>query len=493
MFDYVKLTTTYAPLVQYFQQSKLLHTTHENKRLNKYTGEYLSHEIREYNGIIFTFYTCTSKSNQQYVKLVIELKPHYLFNDNVHNSNKFKASDCIKVIQDFIKTFELSAVGCLALRVVGIEAGVNFLAHFKERKYGKELIEKVNLHGANKFLHHNKLEYSKASFYAGKDGKTTDIIGDKFYSKGIQSSENGVNFSRYCDIDTLRYEFKSQRSQWIKENLKIDTLLDLLNIESYILASEILIKRFRSVIICDTSTGFENLNIRQINKLKEYCNPLLWYRILRKRNAVPRRLKLYNSLLDKTGFNIHKELLKIIVKEVAFLVDLKIENVAYIGGSELLKLAGVSDYDKEVLICKFRKIENVAHINECTIDIRNRFNNNDSTQNKSKESTKTATKIATKIVSNICQITGIEKHKKDSSSNYARTTTLISLKENDYNKFIAVKTDLLKLSNRTYSNDKELLFILMEQIKNRYKNKRDFKEKGYKKRKYDNQYQKRLF
>ena len=255
--------------------------------------------IKEYKGIYFCFYTRLIKDEVTFTKLEILLKPHYYFNNNLHNANNFKAIDCINVLTEIKETFNLPVN---ELKILNIEFGLNAISP----NQCKDLITFIYFHKKNQFYNLRDLQFAKISYKPKNNGTANTYKQIKFYAKGLQ-------FPKYADINTFRYEVKSKRSNYIK-SLNIKTYADLLQFETYNRFAENLIKEFNEILIIDADNTMQNLNDKEKEKLEKYLNPITWNKYLQgSRNSFTKHKKKYLELLDKTENNIHTNL-KIIIQ-----------------------------------------------------------------------------------------------------------------------------------------------------------------------------------
>jgi hypothetical protein len=161
--------------------------------------------------------------------LDILFKPHYYFNDNLHNANDFKILDCIAVIKKVKNALNLDLE---AFKVLNIEYGLNFLSPIDI----KDLITYLAYHSTNEFRTDTGLPFSKKSYSFKPNGTANEYKIIKAYAKDIQ-------FPDFCDKDTGRFEVKSKKSRFINP-LGIYKATDLLNLNVYYTLAESLILEF---------------------------------------------------------------------------------------------------------------------------------------------------------------------------------------------------------------------------------------------------------
>jgi hypothetical protein len=297
MIDYLKLLTFDTSLINHFNSHDLLEWVSNEDRFNHFDNEVINTKIKkQYKGIYFCFY-----SN----KLEILFKPHYYFNGNLHNANDFTAIDSINSIKEFKTVFKIDL---MSLKVVNIEYGLNVISPIDI----KDLITYLAYHEKNEFRTDNGLPYSKKSYRVNKNGRANQYKIIKAYAKGLQ-------FPKFTDINTFRFEIKSKESKYIKE-LGINTLNDLLNIDVYMLMADNLTKEFEKVLILDNHTDIKTLPLKEQTKLNSYLNPHTWYKFHNQsRNSFAKNKTTYNILIDKTGNHLKKQIEKIISNKLDIL------------------------------------------------------------------------------------------------------------------------------------------------------------------------------
>jgi hypothetical protein len=221
MIDYLKLETFNATQIDNLLNNPLLYWVSDFDKL-KFNDEteITTRKIKEYKGICFCFY-----SN----KLDILFKPHYYFNDNLHNANDFKIHHCIAVIKKVKNALNLDLE---AFKVLNIEYGLNFLSPIDI----KDLITYLAYHSTNEFRTDTGLPFSKKSYSFKPNGTANEYKIIKAYAKDIQ-------FPDFCDKDTGRFEVKSKKSRFINP-LGIYKATDLLNLNVYYTLAESLILEF---------------------------------------------------------------------------------------------------------------------------------------------------------------------------------------------------------------------------------------------------------
>jgi len=289
--DFLKLSVTDNLLIDYFRNHDLPEWVKSEDRINLFDKEVIKTKIiKEYKGIMFCFYS---------KKIEILFKPHYYFNDNLHNANDFKIIDCINTILEFKNTF---GIDLKLLKVINIEFGINVLSPICIKK----LIAYLQYHERNEFRSVPGLAFCKVSFSPKPDGTANKYREFKAYAKGLQ-------FPVFSDINTLRIEIKSRESKYINP-LGIYTANDLLHFDCYLNVSNKMLQEWEQVLLLDNETDFSNLKSSEQKKIKDYLNTITWFDISQDpyKNRFNKEKAKYNKLVNKNPNNLKNSLTKII-------------------------------------------------------------------------------------------------------------------------------------------------------------------------------------
>jgi hypothetical protein len=298
MLDFLKLYIIDISLINYLENHILLEWIKSEDQFNYFDNEVIKTKtVKQYKGILFCFY-----SN----RIDILFKPHYYFNNNLHNANDFKIVDCIKTISEFKNTFKIDLK---LLKVVNIEFGINTLSPICIKK----LISYLLYHEKNEFKTDVRLTFSKRSFRANKNGTINRYKTIKAYAKGIQ-------FPEYTNIDTFRFEVNSKESKYINP-LGIYTANDLLNFDCYLNMSNQLLGEWDKVLLLDNETDFSNLTSTEQTKIKGYLNTITWFNISQDtyKNRFNKERAKYKILVNKNPNNLKNQLTKIISDKLEYL------------------------------------------------------------------------------------------------------------------------------------------------------------------------------
>ena len=409
MLDYLKVLSLDNEYAETLYENPLLKMYSKNQKfcnnLNKETNTTKQATyIKVYKEVLFCFFT----KNEVFTKLEILIKPHYYFNKNLHNSNNFKAIDCINTLIGIKEIFDLPTD---KLTILNIEFGLNALSPID----CKDLILCAIYHEKNEFINSSdSLKFSKISFKHHKDGKANKYKQIKFYAKGLQ-------FPDHTDINMFRFEIKSKERKYIK-TLGIHTYVDLLKLETYNTLADVIRLEFKKVLILDINNKRENLTNKELLKLNEYLHPIKWVKSLQGSRNLFNKCKVdYHRLLNKTANNIHTQL--------NFIIDKKLK--------ELLNKGAISTPNK---VLKKGAISDIY------------INGNRTLLNQNRK----------------CIITGIDLDKEKVGSIYIKTTTLKFLRKYDKKKYSVICSLLLKNSNPYHTKyERDIISHLAKQIRNR--------------------------
>jgi len=303
MIDFVKLWITDYKSIKKLWANPLLYFNIDLTKLNQNTGELENIKIKHFEGIEFKLQPyCPKNEKIKKERLEIRFKPHYWYNDNLHNANDFTPNQARYTIQRFIDLFNIEHPE--HFEVVNLEYGPNFTIN----GYGKELISFPSYHSKDELVRDIEHKYSK------KKG-SSKYLTIKLYSKGVQ-------FPEHCPGNTIRFEVKSRRSKRIKP-LGIDHLGDLLKETPYHKMKADIIENAERVFIIDPYPIYQGLTTRQENKLKEYTNPSFWFKELqgKREDSFYEKKKTYLGYLDKTGNNINRKFVKSIEQKLTQLFN----------------------------------------------------------------------------------------------------------------------------------------------------------------------------
>lgn len=409
MTDYIKILSYDKVLAKSLIKNTLLcEYSKSSKMYNKLdkdenTTIKQSTRILCYKEILFCFF---DKDNV-FTKLEILIKPHYYFNNNKHNANDFSALNSIKILTEIKDIFYLPVN---ELKILNIEFGINGISPID----CKNLISYTLYHERNEFINSSDdLRFSKISFKHHISGKANKYKQIKFYAKGLQ-------FIKYANKDTFRFEIKSKQRKYIK-SIGVETYADLLKVETYNKFAQILKEEFNKFLILDIDNNKQNLNANEVNKLNQYLNSVYWVKALQgSRNVFSRHKSKYFDILDKTGNNIYNKM--------RFIINDKLK--------ELIKGCAISTPQKELKKCA---ISTVYIIGNCTRK-----------QNKT------------------CMLTGLDISMQKANSFLLSNTGLKHIERTNKKKFDFLVNKLITGNHNKY--EKNIYSKLSKQIRNRFYN-----------------------
>lgn len=366
--------------------------------------------------------------------LHVLFSPHRFRNNDITNANDFTAIDCIETIETIVKLFKIVEVE--KWQIVNLEIGLNFIMP----GYGKDLVMFTEYWKKTLFKYDRSLAFSKKAVNQ-RNGRDCTYKRLKLYCKHTQ-------YPKHCPPDTVRLEIASGQSRYIKGKLDIDNIKCLLNPTVYSTIKDELLQAVKDVLILDHKTGFENLNKKEKLKLKEYLTNHTWYLQTQKyANGFWQMKQRYFQLLDKTGRNIHTDLLNIISTKL----------------DELTRQTRLNSTNK-----KIASKEPQTRLNS-TVD-------------------KGGISTYEDLLKYRCKVTGLTLENEgpikegERVPNYIRTKTLRYLQENDSQTFERLRMDLIP--NNKHSRPKferSLISHMCKQIRNKFHNSIRIKQKGYNK------------
>lgn len=300
VIDYLKLKVINTHLINFFRSHDWLYFNSNSERLILETAEIQSKDYKMYNGILFEF--------TEYF-LYIHFKPHYYFNNNLHNANDFSAIQCIKTLNSFIDDFGINPND---LKIINIEFGLNIIIP-TELILIEDLLSVLYSHGKNGFYTDRKFPFCKFSSSIGLNGKANVFLIIKAYAKGIQ-------FPEYTHRNTLRFEVKSNRKEKVNK-LGIYTLNDLLQFDTYKHLSNEIIKEFNKVLIIDEYAK-PVISKRRLTTHNERLKERYWSKLFYKsRNVFLNNFKSYYDDLNTCKTHLKKEIENLIKSKLSELLN----------------------------------------------------------------------------------------------------------------------------------------------------------------------------
>lgn len=237
--------------------------------------------------------------------LEISISPHYHYNNYLHNGNDFAPQQCIKTIIEILEYIRIKPDEMNALKVVNIEFGLNIIPEIDIKK----LIDNILYFRKTPFVIPNP----ETPYFKITDATTYKNI--KAYAKGLQFAE----FPQYgIDLNTFRFEVKSKKSANIKP-YGIDSVTDLLNLNTYKRLSQEIINEWENVLITTETTDLRHLKPDEVQFIRNANKPNFWEDIKEgNRNKFSRNKTKYFKILS-ARFNYHTQIKGQIIDKLTFL------------------------------------------------------------------------------------------------------------------------------------------------------------------------------
>lgn len=231
--------------------------------------------------------TNTGIYDNSYSHLWLNIKPHYYFNNDLHNGNVFTPSDCVEVLNDIAEKLNIKKHNLIHL--TSSDFGNNIVPDTCDTC---DIIDGSIYYKKKPFLiTRPHLPYFKTT----KDLDTHPTIAVKTYHKGIQFAQE------YNDVhpNTWRYEICLNSNRKLKDTISINNYSDLLKIDTYNTISKYILESWKHILILDDLNTINN----------PQSSPVYWYDE-RHFNGINGFKNKVNEYL-KTG-KLHKELFELL-------------------------------------------------------------------------------------------------------------------------------------------------------------------------------------
>lgn len=220
-------------------------------------------------------------------------KPHYIFNDGLHNGNDFSPLESSKLIRELFKSIGIIDTEFRDFKIVNLEYGLNI----KPDIHIQTLISGI--------LYTNKKIFLERRYENGffKISFTTQFKQIKAYAKGLQFA----HYPHYdIDKNTFRFEVKAKKHDKIKR-VGIETIADLTNPIKYAGLFKSILDEWENVLIINKALDNKESKLEYWQKLIES-----------QRNKFSLAKKKYYDYLEAPN-NLHHQIkCKIIDKLVQF-------------------------------------------------------------------------------------------------------------------------------------------------------------------------------
>ncbi|MFV0151112.1 hypothetical protein OBJ95_12740 [Empedobacter falsenii] len=194
-----------------------------------------------------------------YSSVEIRLKPHYVFNNHLHNANDFNPSDCICVINEVFSFLSIQQNEFKEFYVINIEIGLNMIINRDVESF------------MNGVIYYKKSPFKINKNINSKISDTSERKQIKIYAKGLQFQD-----LKEININTIRYEIKSKKSNYIKKTLGIETLDKLLLTKTYSNVFSELIKELKYILIIDINPNLKGQGKENRNYLTKTSKVNYW-------------------------------------------------------------------------------------------------------------------------------------------------------------------------------------------------------------------------
>lgn len=305
MVDFVKLRVDDQDMITFY------HSEYEPSNEFQKNG-FLSYEVSL--GIQFDFQIVNYQkgNNDEFSYLYISFKPHYIFNDGLHNGNDFSAFDCQQILGKVFDYLEMNRFYIEDFLIVNLEFGVNLIPLYSS----KDIVDNTIFYKRSRFII-NKGQYSKISSSNRNDltnsnqKNVSSYKAIKFYCKGIHLEDKGLSLKDIkVDRNTLRFEIKTKRSSAIRQlfNTSDKPTFDLLfSNDFYFKAKSILFKEYRYVFILRLNE--EPLKSNEIN---------YWNNLFSNTEVDSKKLQREKEKYKKsgTGIDLHSHLFGLIISKL---------------------------------------------------------------------------------------------------------------------------------------------------------------------------------
>ena len=418
MIDYIKIVVIDRLLIKRIWHNKNLIFHSDMQRL-------VGDEIRQYSkkkflGLTFTLFA---------ERLEITGSLHKYFNNGVHNANDFSALNCIEVVKELEKTFDLILREC---RIVNIEFGLNIIPS----EDVKLLIERIKYHGRNEFRSIPDLQYAKQAGSFNSHNKLNEYKYIKAYAKGLQRFDGLA----YGDYNTFRFEVKSKQAKYINR-LGIYTLKDLTNPFVYEKLALELLKELNEVLILDKNLPESD------NRIFKYTFADFWEnRLSEHRNKFSRNKKNYFDLLSDYPENIHFQIRDLLKNKLGIFMD-ELKNDA--NSTELFICSGANSNSSQIV------------------------NDADSTQPEIKNDADSTIVKLESAPTKLCPVTGVDISMQKPSSKFLSISVLIWLFKNNLDLYSAIKLHFLpraSFSGKRTKYELNEISLIAKQIRNVFYN-----------------------
>jgi hypothetical protein len=288
MIDFVKVKINPSDVPNDFINHKLLNFT---QAINSRTGELKKGVKRvdaEYDNLKFFLYDSGL--------LIVSGSIHKFFNEGYHNYNTFDIKSLNTALDKINDLFGLDLTRCI---LQNLEVGLNITPPINATPLVKSLLT----HVAQPFKYYS---------IKGSDYKQT--IHGRYYLKAYNKS-----LQYKTEDEIFRFEIKYKK-MLAPNNLGIITLYDLYDSKKMRLVLELLLEKWRSVILYDPTLRLEEVSkYIRTTKIHQWQNQNWWLEL--SKNSRYNELKRMDKIIGLHSQNIKSEVARILndkIKEVLY-------------------------------------------------------------------------------------------------------------------------------------------------------------------------------
>lgn len=172
----------------------------------------------------------------KYQFLKISLKPHFFYNDDLHNANHFPHNKVIEVLKEICNKLNIKKPNLLT--PTSADYGINLTP---DQFDSKDIIRQSLYYGKRPMLiRHTHLPFFKTT----KEIGSHPTIGAKIYHKGLE-------FPNYAHENTFRYENMFASNRKLNQQFSINSFADFFDIDLYEKFADYILKSWDNLLILD--------------------------------------------------------------------------------------------------------------------------------------------------------------------------------------------------------------------------------------------------
>lgn len=304
MIDYLPFSITNKDQLDRLLPALAPYLTSSTDRINQNTG--LIKTTKNYRYKCYNISVLFS-ANGFPLKADFKGSIHKLFNEGIHNANRFTVAQLEAAIYDLCYQFSLNPQAC---KLLPFEFGINIKTKYEPAKYVRGFMS-----------HRNKrFNYPKHNESSVKSGGSKNNYILKVYSKSEESP-------LYCDSNILRIEFQQNRMRDLNRK-GIVYLSDLLIQDNLMYLSDLFLNRLKDSIFFDW-TIYLPLRAQAFfaADLANFANPHYWDQLSKSKIEAKQFRKQQSKLIQWSanyGENIFNQILE--AAELELMLILNVNN-----------------------------------------------------------------------------------------------------------------------------------------------------------------------